>query len=67
MRVRPLHTFLLLLLFWCAWLYTEICEKLERDEFNSEVHSFMYRGERFTSEDGRALEARIRALEEDRE
>lgn len=67
MKINPIHTFLLLLLFWCAWLYTEISEKFEREEFNSAVHDFMYKGDRFTSEDGMALEARIRALEEDNE
>lgn len=45
------------------WLYTEVTEYLERDTFYHEVDTFMHQGDRFTADDGRALKARVEALE----
>jgi hypothetical protein len=44
-------------------LYTEVSEYIERDRFAQEVDAFMHRGDRFTAQDGAALEARICVLE----
>lgn len=64
-QIKPKHVFTLLFIFWCAWLYTEIAEKRERDSFYIEVSEFMGDGARFTSDDGKALEARIKKLEQE--
>ena len=70
--IKPVHVFVLLALFWMAWLYTEVTEYFERDSFMqatrktmSEFDAFMDRGERFTNEDGVRLEGRIKAIEEE--
>ena len=54
----------LLITFISMWSYTEITEYLERDQFIDNVERFMYKGSRFTNEDGLILELRIEALEE---
>ena len=54
----------LLCMFLAAWLYTEIVEHQERDKRWNYIEGFVLKGERFTAEDGRMLEARIRRLEE---
>ena len=46
------------------WLYTEITEYHKRRDFVQEVDSFMHKGRRFTWEDGEALKARVRKLEQ---
>ena len=65
-KIRALHIFTLLLVFWCAWLYTEVTEYISRSEHEAEVDAFMSRGDRFTLEMGEALEARITELENER-
>jgi hypothetical protein len=57
------YQWVLLLVFFAMWLYTEFTEYNERDAFYQEVSNFMYKGERFTADDGRALKARIEKLE----
>jgi len=63
-------TLALLTILLAGWVYTEVTEYLERDAFISEVTgeldqltAFKQAGGRFTQEDGKALEARIEALE----
>jgi len=53
----------LLMVFFGMWLYTEIAEYMERDTFQQQVHNFMYKGERFTADQGRAMNKRIAELE----
>jgi thiaminase len=62
-------TLTLLVLFLCAWLYTEIAEYWERDTFRKEVHDFMNArsGNRFTAEEGAMLKSRIEILEKEHE
>jgi len=62
--IGPRHVFALLVLFWAAWLYTEISEYLERQDQWESVNQFMSKGDRFSREDGAELEARIEALED---
>ena len=62
--IKPRHVFALLVVFWAAWLYTEISEYIERQDQWESVNQFMNKGDRFSREDGDALEARIEALEE---
>ena len=63
-KVRAIHIFTLLLVFWCAWVYTEVTEHISRSAHEAEVDAFMSRGDRFTREMGEELEARIIKLEE---
>ena len=49
----------ILLLFFGFWLYSEIQEGRDAIEWKSFIHS----GGRFTAEEGKALEARIEAME----
>ena len=63
-KISALHIFTLLLVFWCAWVYTEVTEYISRSEHEAEVDAFMSRGDRFTKEMGEALHQRIEALEE---
>jgi len=65
-KIRALHIFTLLLVFWCAWLYTEVTEHISRSAHEAEVDAFMSRGDRFTREMGEELEARITELEKER-
>lgn len=68
---------LAILMFILAWVYSEVYEAQNRETkqdrigyqlevLNSlgELQEFRSKGERFTAEEGRALEARIKALEE---
>jgi hypothetical protein len=55
----PKFNTLLLILFACGWLYTEIKESQARVEWQA----FTRAGERFTAEDGAKLKARIMVLE----
>lgn len=64
-KVRAIHVFALLLMFWCAWLYTEITEHISRSAHEAEVDAFMSRGDRFTREMGAELEARIIKIEKE--
>ena len=66
-EIVPAHVFFLLFLFWSVWLYTEVTEYFERDEFNHEVSDFMNKGDRNTKEMGLSLCQHIRALEENSE
>ena len=61
--VKQSHVFLLITLFWACWIYTEVTEYISRKEFVSEINDFMYRGDRFTAEDGRELNKRLDAVE----
>ena len=70
--VQPVRkdTLLLVLcsLFIVAWLYTEISERIEYRERWIAVYEFMAAkgpnaSNRFTAEDGKKLESRIKALE----
>ena len=54
-KIKSLHVFTLLLVFWCAWLYTEVADYISRSEHAAKVDAFMTRGDRFTADDGRAL------------
>lgn len=62
-EIVPAHIMTLLVVFWVAWLYTEISEMYERNAMYSEVMYFMHKGDRFTQAEGDELEARILALE----
>ena len=62
-NIKAGHVFLLLALFWGAWLYTEVSEYIERRNILIEVREFVAKGDRFTSEDGAELEKRIEELE----
>lgn len=53
----------LLTIFILMWTYTEVSEYFERENFTHEVTDFMYKGDRFTSEDGDRLCTRVRHLE----
>jgi hypothetical protein len=53
-----LNTVIILLFFW-AWLYTEIEEK----QASAEWKAFIHAGKRFTAEDGDELRRRIEELE----
>ena len=63
--IRPVHVFGLLAIFWMMWFYTEWTEFNERESFKHRVDTFISNGDRFTAEDGKKLEARIKALEAD--
>ena len=63
-KIEPKHIFLLLAIFWSAWVWTEITEYIARDTFKHEVDAFMNRGDRFTKERGDELEARVKKIEE---
>ena len=65
-KIKALHIFTLLLVFWCAWLYTEVTEHISRSAHEAEVDAFMSRGDRFTREMGENLEKRIVELENER-
>jgi hypothetical protein len=56
-------TLALLVTFLAAWLYTEVTEYFERDNFHKEVDTFIHQGGRFTDVDGYNLCVRIRHLE----
>lgn len=56
--------FIVLVVFWCMWFYTEVKEYFERDDFQERVTEFMNNGERFTKEDGEELSNRIKVLED---
>jgi len=58
------HVFWLVFVYMSMWLYTEVHEYIERDDFFNEVDEFIHAGDRFTKEDGDALEERVRELEE---
>ena len=47
-----------------SWVLIEIQEYHNNNILRSEVIDFMDRGDRFTKEDGDALEARIKRLED---
>ena len=62
-KVSAWHLFLLLTIFWMSWLYAAYIHRGENTEFRKSVESFMERGNRFTSEDGKNLEAKIEKLQ----
>ena len=61
--VRPMHVAILLLGFWSVWLYTEIQEYRVSARKWQEIESFMQIGNRFTQEEGDALQAQIFEIE----
>jgi hypothetical protein len=63
-NVQPKHVALLVFVFWMSWLYTEISEYGKRSEFEQNVSDFMHKGKRFTYDDGEALKARVKVLED---
>jgi hypothetical protein len=58
------HT-IILLLFFAAWLYTEIKEAFERTDYQERMEAFMSAGGRFTNEDGEELRKRIDEIEQE--
>ena len=71
-EVRPRHVFALLTLFWAMWLYTEVSEYISRQEqidslkrHIEDIEEFKKKGDRFTADDGQALENRIERLEKE--
>jgi len=63
--VKTWHAVLLLFVFWVMWLYTDHRTREAHNAFFSEVNAFIHKGDRFTADDGRALKARIEALEKE--
>ena len=64
--IRPVHVFSLLSFFTIVWVVSEVREHLQRQAFAKTVESFMSAsgpdaGNRFTSDDGMALERRLEA------
>ena len=62
-KIAPKHIFAFLLMFWAAWLYTEISEFISRETFETDVTDFMGAGDRNTKEMGSALCERVAHLE----
>jgi hypothetical protein len=63
-KISKYH-WLALLAFFAIWLYVEVSKRIERDHFHKQVDDFMYKGERFTADDGRALKKRVKKLEDE--
>jgi len=63
-KIEPKHIFLLLAIFWGAWVWTEVSEYYSRAAHEDKVDAFMNRGDRFTKERGDELEARVKKIEE---
>lgn len=61
--VRPMHVAIILILFWSAWLYSEISEYQMSAKKWERIEGFMQIGDRFTTRNGAALEARVTGLE----
>ena len=61
-QIKPVHVFLLISVFLWVWVYTEVEERIEREKHRQQVDDFMRKGDRFTGEDGKALEAQIVSL-----
>ena len=57
------YQWVLLMVFFIVWLLAGYWERQRHEQFFEEVGNFIHRGERFTADDGRALKARIEALE----
>lgn len=62
--VKAWHLLVVLGLFWGMWLYQEWRGNARRDSFESAVHAFMNRGNRFTADEGQVLRERIEKLEQ---
>ena len=62
-RIESKHVLFILLMFWSAWLYTEITEYSQRSKFTHEVSDFMHKGDRFTQLEGDAVERRLDIIE----
>jgi hypothetical protein len=54
----------LLAAFFILWLWTEFKQSAERQRILTDMEAFAAKGPRFTADDGKALEERIRKLEE---
>ena len=61
--IRSTLILVLLTGFLCAWAYTEITEEHQRQEFQSDVQSFMYKGDRFTRDDAIEMSRKIEEVE----
>ena len=61
-QIKSGHVFTLLALFWCAWIYTEVTERIDDKEKWSYVEEFVMRGDRFTKADGDVLRAELSHL-----
>ena len=62
-KIEPNHVFMLTALFIGAWVYTEVSEYIDRQRFAEEVSDFMHKGDRFTQEEGDAMERRLDIIE----
>ena len=62
-KIAPKHVLAFLLMFWAAWLYTEVSEFLSRENFEENVNDFMGAGDRNTRHMGKALCERVAHLE----
>ena len=58
------HIFISLIIFWVAWLYTEVSEFRSRAAFTHNVENFMTKGARNTAQMGYDLCKRIEHLEQ---
>ena len=61
--VKTWHAVALLFVFWAMWLYASETQRVRHEAFFTEVGEFINRGDRFTADDGRALKARVEAIE----
>ena len=57
------YQWVLLLAFFFVWLFAGYWERQRHEQFFEEVGDFIHKGDRFTADDGRALKARVDALE----
>ena len=62
--VKTWHAVLLLFVFWAMWLLAGYEERQRHEAFFNDVDEFIHKGDRFTADDGRALTARVKAIEE---
>ena len=69
--VKPIHTFILVAVFLMGWVYTEVTEKLARDEREQkgdarykEFRHFHDAGKRFTAEEGKEIKSQIVELQD---
>lgn len=62
--VKAWHLLLVLGMFWAMWIYREWETKSTQQDFETAVHAFMNRGNRFTADEGQVLRERIEKLEQ---
>jgi len=61
--VKTWHAVAILFVFWGMWLVAGLQERERHEAFFQEVGDFIHKGDRFTADDGRALTARVEAIE----